>query len=68
MDKIIPFSINDLAKVTNHRSGEIKFGEKMILIPKGVAIIDFLATCEAKFVLFSTIDFVKEVRFWYLES
>jgi formiminoglutamase len=52
MDKIIPFSINDLAKVTNHRSGEIKFGEKMITIPKGVIIIDFLKTCEAQFVLF----------------
>ena len=36
MEKLIPFTINDLAKVTNHRSGEIKFGEKMIIIPKGV--------------------------------
>jgi formiminoglutamase len=52
MDKIIPFSINDLAKVTNHRSGEIKFGEKMIIIPKGIAIVDFLKTCDSKFVLF----------------
>jgi formiminoglutamase len=52
MDKIIPFSINDLAEVTNHRSGEIKFGEKMIIIPKGVTIIDFLETSDAKFVLF----------------
>jgi DNA topoisomerase-1 len=34
MENIIPFSITDLAKVTNHRSGEIKFGEKMITIPK----------------------------------
>ena len=51
MDKLIPFTVNDLAKVTNHRSGEIKFGEKMIIIPKGVNIIDFLKESEAKYVL-----------------
>jgi formiminoglutamase len=52
MDKIVRFSISNLAKVTNHRSGEIKFGEKMITIPKGVAVTDFLKTSDAKFVLF----------------
>jgi formiminoglutamase len=51
MEKLIPFTINDLAKVTNHRSGEIKFGEKMIIIPKGVEIINFLKESEAKYVL-----------------
>jgi formiminoglutamase len=51
MEKLIPFTINDLAKVTNHRSGEIKFGEKMIIIPKGVDIIEFLKESEAKYVL-----------------
>ena len=51
MEKLIPFTINDLAKVTNHRSGEIKFGEKMIVIPKGVDKIDFLKESEAKYVL-----------------
>ena len=51
MDKLIPFTVNDLAKVTNHRSGEIKFGEKMIIIPKGVDILDFLKESEAKYVL-----------------
>ncbi|MDR7212471.1 formimidoylglutamase [Flavobacterium piscis] len=51
MEKLIPFTINDLAKVTNHRSGEIKFGEKMIVIPKGVDKIDFLKDSEAKYVL-----------------
>lgn len=51
MEKLIPFTVNDLAKVTNHRSGEIKFGEKMITIPKGVDIIDFLKESEAKYVL-----------------
>ncbi|RTY67199.1 arginase [Flavobacterium sp. GSP27] len=52
MEKIIRFTIHDLAKITNHRSGEIKFGEKMITIPKDVDSIDFLTTCEAKYVLF----------------
>ena len=42
MEKLVPFTINDLAKVTNHRSGEIKFGEKMIIIPKGVDKVNFL--------------------------
>lgn len=52
MEKIIPFTINDLAKITNHRSGEIKFGEKMITVPKETDTIAFLKTCEAKYVLF----------------
>ncbi|PKH69079.1 arginase [Flavobacterium sp. ALD4] len=51
MEKLIPFTINDLAKITNHRSGEIKFGEKMITIPKGEDPIAFLQTTEAKYVL-----------------
>ncbi|MEO7978731.1 formimidoylglutamase [Flavobacterium sp.] len=51
MDKLIPFTINDLAKVTNHRSGEIKFGEKMIIIPTGIDKIDFLKESEANYVL-----------------
>ena len=52
MEKLIPFTINDLAKVTNHRSGEIKFGEKMVTIPKGMDSAVFLKNCEAKYVLF----------------
>ncbi|MDD2675099.1 MAG: formimidoylglutamase [Flavobacterium sp.] len=52
MEKIIPFTIKDLAKITNHRSGEIKFGEKMITIPKDADPLEFLKTCEAKYVLF----------------
>lgn len=51
MEKLIPFTVNDLAKVTNHRSGEIKFGEKMIVIPKGADKIKFLQESEAKYVL-----------------
>jgi formiminoglutamase len=52
MEKIIPFTTHDLAKITNHRSGEIKFGEKMITVPKDTDTIAFLKTCEAKYVLF----------------
>jgi len=52
MEKLVPFTINDLAKITNHRSGEIKFGEKMITVPKDAVPLEFLKTCEAKYVLF----------------
>lgn len=52
MEKLITFSINDLAKITNHRSGEIKFGEKMLTIPKNTDPIAFLKSSEAKYVLF----------------
>lgn len=52
MEKLIPFTINDLAKVTNYRCGEVKFGEKMLTIPKDADVISFLNTCEAKYVLF----------------
>lgn len=51
MDKLIPFHINDLAKITNHRSGEIKFGEKMLTVPKDADIPKFLHDCPARYVL-----------------
>lgn len=52
MEKIIRFSNSDLAKITNYRSGEVKFGEKMVLIPPDQLILDFLKSCESQFVLF----------------
>ena len=52
MENLIRFSGADLAKITNFRSGEIKFGEKIILIPKEMPVIDFLKSCESQFVLF----------------
>ncbi|OYU79621.1 MAG: arginase [Flavobacterium sp. BFFFF1] len=52
MEKLIPFTISDLAKVTNFRSGEIKFGEKMHTIPVGADPEKFMKACEAKYVLF----------------
>ncbi len=52
MENLIPFTSSDLAKITNHRSGEIKFGEKMFTIPKNIDANSFLQECEAKYVLF----------------
>lgn len=52
MEKLIPFTMHDLAKVTNFRSGEVKFGEKMQTIPKDADIATFLKETDAKFVLF----------------
>src|SRR6218665_709257 len=52
MEKLIPFTISDLAKVTNHRSGEVKFGEKMLTVPKGENCHDYLKKCDAQYVLF----------------
>lgn len=52
MEKIIPFHASELAKITNHRSGEIKFGERMLTVPQHVKLEDFLKECPARFVLF----------------
>jgi len=52
MEKLVPFYISDLAKITNHRSGEIKFGEKMLTVPKNTDILTFIKECDAKYILF----------------
>ncbi|MBF6607333.1 MAG: formimidoylglutamase [Flavobacterium sp.] len=52
MEKLVPFTSGDLAKATNHRSGEIKFGEKIQIVPKDADIAEFLQICTAKYVLF----------------
>lgn len=53
MEKLIPFFSIDLAKITNHRSGEIKFGEKMLTVHKDAKdIATFLTNCPARYVLF----------------
>jgi len=51
MENIALLSQNELAKITHHRSGEIKFGEKIITIPKDVDVLEFISNSEAKFVL-----------------
>lgn len=52
MEKLIPFTKSDLAKITNFRNGEVKFGEKMHTVPKDVNIEEFIKQCEAQYVLF----------------
>ncbi len=52
MQSFIPFTNSDLAKITNHRSGEIKFGEKMLTVPKNMDVFSYLKECDAKYVLF----------------
>lgn len=51
MDKLNVFSSKDIAKITQHRSGEIKFGEKIITVPIEENWIEFITYSEAKFVL-----------------
>lgn len=51
MENLTLFSSFELGKITSHRSGEVKFGEKMLTVPKGANTIDFLNECKAKFVL-----------------
>ena len=51
MENLILFTSYDLAKITNHRSGEIKFGEKMLTVLKNEDVSTFLQECEAKYVL-----------------
>lgn len=52
MENIVLLNQNELAKITNHRSGEVKYGEKIITVPKDVNIVEFISNSEAKFVLF----------------
>ena len=51
MYKLNVFSSRDIAKITQHRSGEIKFGEKIITVPSEENWIEFITNSEAKFVL-----------------
>ncbi len=51
MDKLIPFSLTDLSKLTYYRSGEVKFGEKMLTLPPDCDPAEFLENCECCYVL-----------------
>ncbi|MFP9115722.1 formimidoylglutamase [Flavobacterium sp. RHBU_3] len=51
MKNITLFTAADLLKYTKQRSGEIKFGERIITIPNGVDPFEFLKETEAQFVL-----------------
>jgi formiminoglutamase len=52
MENFIRFSNIDLAKITNHRFGEVKFGEKIQVTPHGEDVFDYIKKSDAKFVLF----------------
>ncbi len=52
MEKLIRYTASDLAKYTNHRSGELKFGEKMQTVPKDTDLTSFLISSEAQYVIF----------------
>lgn len=51
MENLIRFKQSDLAKITNFRNGEVKFGEKMITLPKDENITEFITNSEAKYVI-----------------
>lgn len=51
MENIIRFTVNDLTKYTSQRSGEIKFGERILTVPKEMDTIEYLKSCDAQFVL-----------------
>ena len=51
MENLILFSANDLAKITSHRSGEVKFWRKDNYSTKGRKSFEFIKNSEASFVL-----------------
>ena len=52
MENIIRLTTADLTKYTSHRSGEIKFGERILTVPKDTDIWEFTKSCDATYVLF----------------
>ena len=51
MENLIRFKQSDLTKITSYRNGEVKFGEKIQIIPKDEDPFEFLKRSEAKYVL-----------------
>ena len=51
MENIVKFTAADLTKYTSHRSGEIKFGERLLTIPTEAKTFEFIKSSEAEFVL-----------------
>ena len=51
MKNIVLFTPADLLKYTKQRSGEIKFGERIITVPKDADPFEFIKSSEAGFVL-----------------
>lgn len=51
MQRIVPVRRADLGKISLYRSGEVRFGEKMITLPKDEDFVAFMRECPARFVL-----------------
>lgn len=51
MENIIRFTTADLTKYTSHRSGEIKFGERILTVPNGENTYEYVKGCDADYVL-----------------
>ena len=51
MENLVRFKQSDLAKITNFRNGEVKFGEKMITVPKDEKITDFITQSDVKYII-----------------
>lgn len=51
MENLIRFKQSDLSKLTSFRNGEVKFGEKMVIIPKDIDTFEFLKKNDSKYVL-----------------
>ena len=51
MENIILFTQSDLTQYTSHRSGEIKFGERILTIPQNEKPKGYITNCDARFVL-----------------
>ncbi|HYD90443.1 MAG TPA: formimidoylglutamase [Flavobacterium sp.] len=51
MENIILFTQSDLTQYTSHRSGEIKFGERILTIPPNEKPKGYITNCDAQFVL-----------------
>lgn len=51
MEKLVLLKQADIARLTRHRSGESRFGEKMAVVPRGKDPLVFLTESEADFVL-----------------
>lgn len=52
MENLIRFNSIEMAKITNHRNGEVKFGEKMLTVPEGENVFSFIKESSANFVMF----------------
>ncbi|QYS89241.1 formimidoylglutamase [Flavobacterium davisii] len=51
MENLIRFRQSDLSKITVYRNGEIKFGEKIQIVPKDEEVFSFFKKSDARYVL-----------------